>query len=214
MGYNSLNKETFVSPISAKRTCASVYRKRKIIKSTVPFKTPKKKFNPSEVLKVTDNDASSSNNKYDIEFDIEKFSYLGGTFVDEEKTEEAMTINELFVFIILLISVIHTLVKYIIALQKKREKKEPYYKKLLNEKNCKFFTNIDKIELFYKLHDKIASPVKRRYRLKSPEVIERKFVTTPKKMGPDRKLVSQDEFLLCMIKLKLGLLNFDLAERL
>jgi DDE superfamily endonuclease/Helix-turn-helix of DDE superfamily endonuclease len=41
----------------------------------------------------------------------------------------------------------------------------------------------------------------------------RNFSCTPEKMGPDRKLLSRDEFLLTCMKLKLGLLNADLAKR-
>ena len=55
------------------------------------------------------------------------------------------------------------------------------YDKLLSQKNCKFYTNIDQTALFHKLHDKIAPLVMRRYRLKDENTVTRGFKTTPKK---------------------------------
>ena len=65
-----------------------------------------------------------------------------------------------------------------------------------HKKNCKFYTNIDQTALFHKLHDKIAPLVMRRYRLKDENTVTRGFKTTPKKMGPGRKLCSYNKFLL------------------
>ena len=61
--------------------------------------------------------------------------------------------------------------------------------------------------------DKVAPLVRRRYRQKEENQGTRQFKVTPTKMGPPRKLVSQDEFLLCLMKLRLGLLNLDLCQR-
>ncbi|MCP6362800.1 transposase family protein, partial [Klebsiella pneumoniae] len=41
----------------------------------------------------------------------------------------------------------------------------------------------------------------------------RKFTQSPKKFGPKRILKSKDEFLLTLMKLRLGCLNKDLADR-
>ena len=41
----------------------------------------------------------------------------------------------------------------------------------------------------------------------------RKFKKSPKKFGPERKLDGKDQYLLCCMRLRLGLLNEDLADR-
>ena len=90
----------------------------------------------------------------------------------------------------------------------------PLHSKILtNDKSCNFFTNFDKLELFHKFHDIIAPLVRRRFRLVSETQTKRQFITTPKKMGKERKLPSKDEFLLTMMKLRLGLQTMDLAIR-
>ena len=82
----------------------------------------------------------------------------------------------------------------------------PLYSKILaNDKSCNFFTNFDKLELFHKFHDIIATLVRRRFRPVSQTQNNRQFITTPKKMGKESKLSSKDEFLLTMMKLRLGL---------
>ena len=78
---------------------------------------------------------------------------------------------------------------------------------LTNDKSYSFFTNF---ELFHKFHD-ILSPLVRRFRPVSQTM--RQFITTPKKMGKERKLSSKNEFLLTMMKLRLGLQTVDLAFR-
>ena len=86
-----------------------------------------------------------------------------------------------------------------------------YHSTLLTDQNCRFFTNLENITLFNSLHDYIAPHVRRRYRA-VPEPT-RQFLRTPKKMGPSRKISSKDEFLLTLMKLRLNLLNTDLANR-
>ena len=44
-------------------------------------------------------------------------------------------------------------------------------------------------------------------------MLKRKFSSVPKRMGPERKLTSKDEFLILLMKLRLGLLEKDLASR-
>ena len=92
------------------------------------------------------------------------------------------------------------------------KKKKNVYEQLLTQKNCKFYTNLYSLELFKKLHDYIAPHVRRRYNSQTPK-LTRQFTRTPVKMGPSRKLSSYDEFLLVLMKLRLGSLNQDLADR-
>nr|XP_047127617.1 uncharacterized protein LOC124808519 [Hydra vulgaris] len=67
--------------------------------------------------------------------------------------------------------------------------------------------------MFHKLHEKISPLIKRHYRQRDESRERRNFQSTPEKMGPPRKLVSQDEMLLCLMKLRLGLLTTDLSDR-
>lgn len=85
---------------------------------------------------------------------------------------------------------------------------------LKNNSDCLFYTGIDTISLFSKLHSFIESFVRRRWRgFKCISTKLRKFAKSPKKFGPTRKLKSQDEFLLTLMWLRLGLLKKDLADR-
>ena len=61
----------------------------------------------------------------------------------------------------------------------------------------------------------MAPFVKRRWKgvKRVSSKIERKFASTPKKFGPARKLLSKDEFLLTLMKLRPELLAKDLASR-
>ena len=52
--------------------------------------------------------------------------------------------------------------------------------------------------------------MRRRFRPVSQAQTKRQFITTPKKMGKERKLSSKDEYLLTMMKLRLGLQTMDL----
>ena len=89
----------------------------------------------------------------------------------------------------------------------------PLHSKILtNDKSCNFFTNFDKLELFQRFHDIIAPLVRRRFRPVSETQTKRQFITTPT-MGKERKLSSKDEFLLTIMKLRLGLQTMDLTIR-
>ena len=70
------------------------------------------------------------------------------------------------------------------------EKEQLYWKKILCSQNCSLLTNIDNIELFHTLHDKVVPLVRRRYRYKDGSQPKRLFQGTPKKMGRERKLGS------------------------
>ena len=69
------------------------------------------------------------------------------------------------------------------------------------------------MELFDKLHDVIVSLVRRRVHLTQQNQEKRQFVTTTKKMDWERKLLSKDEFLLTLMKLRLDLQTVDLCVR-
>ena len=84
---------------------------------------------------------------------------------------------------------------------------QPMYEKLLaSDAKCTFYTNTDKVELFNVLHTKIAPLIRRRFDYAKHQET-RQFKSTPKKFGPDTKLESKDEFLLTLMKLRLGLLG-------
>ena len=84
------------------------------------------------------------------------------------------------------------------------------YKQILTRKYINFFTNLKSMELFTFLHDFMSPFVVRRFGTQS---VKRTFKGIPKKFGRERKLCSKDEFLLMLLKLRLGLLNKDLAQR-
>jgi hypothetical protein len=82
------------------------------------------------------------------------------------------------------------------------------------DSNVSFFTGLPNKSVFDRLHSLIVPFVKRRW-----TGVTRicKFVRNLKKpasrFGPQRKLTSRGEFLLMLMKLRLGLLNKDLANR-
>ena len=128
-----------------------------------------------------------------------------------------------------LMSVILILVSIIISLQKeiqslkselaakhKASCKRPgtAAKYLKTDADVLFFTGIPTRNLIYELHDYTAKFVRRHWKgIKNSTSKIRKFINSPSRLGPLRKLSSVDEFLLTCMKLKLGLLNYDLASR-
>ena len=68
------------------------------------------------------------------------------------------------------------------------------------------------VGLFNALHDIIQPHVLKRFKgSRSPS--KRVYKSTPKKLGRSRKLHSKDEFLLMLMKIRLGLLSTDIADR-
>jgi len=86
---------------------------------------------------------------------------------------------------------------------------------LKTDSDVKFYTGIENKSTFTALHDFLSSFVRRRWRGAKYmySAIRRKFRRSPQKFGPNSKLTSSQEFLLTLMKLRLGLLNRDLAAR-
>jgi len=85
---------------------------------------------------------------------------------------------------------------------------------LQNDSDVLFFTAVPTKDLFHALLNYIQKFVRRQWKGTVSSIArKRKFVNSPAQMGPQRKLSSEDAFLLTCMKLKLGLLNRDLASR-
>ena len=96
----------------------------------------------------------------------------------------------------------------------KSEHSASYVNIIKNDKDAVFFTGIISKSLFLKLHDYVFPFVRRRWRgIKCTVNYTRRYSRSPQKFGPKRKLKSVDEFLLTLMKLRLGLLHKDLAKR-
>ena len=76
-------------------------------------------------------------------------------------------------------------------------------KVITSDKNCLFYTNVDKIAFFYLLHEKIPPLIRRRSGTSDEH---RQVKPTPIKFGPDTKLSSRNELFLTVMKLRLGLI--------
>ena len=77
--------------------------------------------------------------------------------------------------------------------------------------DASFYTGLDSLKLFQNLYAYVAPFVNHRWKgFKSVSTKVRKFASSPRKLGPQRKLKSMDEFLLTLMRLRLGLLE-DLA---
>jgi len=93
-------------------------------------------------------------------------------------------------------------------------KKTVYNDKILKtDQDVNFYTGISKKSIFDKLYSFIAPFVNRRWTgVVSMMKNTRKFKTNAR-FGPARKMSSKTEFLMMLMKLRLGLLNKDLAKR-
>ena len=88
-----------------------------------------------------------------------------------------------------------------------------YSEIILCDKDVSFYTGLSTRAVFDKLHSFISPYVNRRWTgVRSILKNVRKF-SGRSRYGPDRKLTSKCEFMLMLIKLRLGLLNGDLAKR-
>jgi hypothetical protein len=86
---------------------------------------------------------------------------------------------------------------------------------LKTDSDTVFYTGIERKDIFEKLHGFAAKFVRRRWRgfAYSYSMRGRRLLRSPKRFGPKPKLTSKEEFLLTLMKLRLGLLNRDLAHR-
>ena len=92
----------------------------------------------------------------------------------------------------------------------------PMHQRLLKKpRDCLFYTGIESVPLFEKLSEFIRPYVKRRWlgSKMTSTALKRKFFKQPNRMGPERKLNAKDEFLMLCMRLRLGLLEQDLANR-
>ena len=77
-----------------------------------------------------------------------------------------------------------------------------------------FYTGLCNIDCFNELHKLISPIIRRKWKGKRrPGVVVRKFKKSPKKLGPKLKLSTKDELLMTLMKLRLGLMERDLADR-
>lgn len=87
---------------------------------------------------------------------------------------------------------------------------------LKTDKEVNLLTGIPTRQAFNVIFDMVNSNVKKVrywYGPKKSTLKGRKFKKSPKKFGPKRELTKKDEFLLTMMKLRLGSTNVDLAQR-
>ena len=93
-------------------------------------------------------------------------------------------------------------------------KSRKYVDKVLDtESNVNFFTGLQSRKVFDKLHSLISPYVNRRWLGVNTSKHIRKFSGEPKRFGPARKLSSKAEFLLTLMRLRLGLMGKDLSKR-
>lgn len=95
----------------------------------------------------------------------------------------------------------------------RQSKKSQCEQILKTDKDCRFYTGIGVKAVFNKLHEFISPFVRRRWRGYFKLSTKVKRVSLKKSFGPGRKLPSIDEFLLVLMRLRLGLTNKDLADR-
>ena len=146
------------------------------------------------------------------------FYFLTYSFSAPKQTERK-NISQLS---LLLLSENRKLSKKIQYLQNKLKKKEKHCKckKPMDEKILESdvdvinFTGIPTFTLFNKIYQGLKPLVRRKWRGSSLTYdIKRKYKKSPRKIGPQQKLTSKEEFLMTIMKIRLGLLNTDLAKR-
>lgn len=95
-----------------------------------------------------------------------------------------------------------------------RLKNKKYVDSVLeNDESVNFFTGLKSKNIFNKLHTLIAPLVQRRWLGENTSKLTRTFTKAPKPFRPARKMTSRAEFLLTLMKIRLGILGKDLAKR-
>ena len=105
----------------------------------------------------------------------------------------------------------------ILQLEKKCTCEKPLWEKLLltSDEKVNFYTGVKSLKLFEKIYSNVQPFVRRRWSgiTKTVTKLKRNFSKPPARMGPNRKLNGRDEQLLCLMRLRLGLLSQDLQDR-
>ena len=86
-------------------------------------------------------------------------------------------------------------------------------KYLQTDDDVRFFTGIPSALAFQRIHDLVEPCTKRRWKGSKSKPKGRKFITPPRSFGPIRKLTSEMEMILTLMRLRLGLTYKDLAKR-
>lgn len=97
-----------------------------------------------------------------------------------------------------------------------KERKPFGEKNIESDRQTRFYTGLPTREVFDTLFAELYPKVSKLRYWHSTRVTcnrVRKFLKSPKKFGPKRILTAKDEFLLTLMKLRLGLLNEDLGDR-
>lgn len=89
------------------------------------------------------------------------------------------------------------------------------YESLKTDKMVKRFTGIPTKKAFDTLYEKLKSklPYQRLWLGNKSPTKRRQYKVTPEKIGRERKLCGKDQMLLALMKLRLGLITIDLAQR-
>ena len=98
-----------------------------------------------------------------------------------------------------------------------KEKRAFGYKNINTDEKVRTFTGIPNLNTFNVLFESLEPRIPKIKYWRCPSRlssgIKRKFTRSPKKCGPARRLSPKDEFLLTLMKLRLGSINANLAER-
>ena len=141
-------------------------------------------------------------------------AYYCYNIVHENKKKEVV-IQALFKSNQLLLCKVKELTKELNSHKKTCTCKTPIDQRIIKtDKDVLFYTGIKSKALFDKFFEYIKPLVKRKWR--GPSVknsIVTLFKNSSKKIGPKSKLSAREEFLLCLMKIRLGLLHEDLPNR-
>lgn len=98
----------------------------------------------------------------------------------------------------------------------KKVRKSMSHKDLKTDAEVKGLTGIAPKAAFYFIFHQVTHNVKKLKYWNGPSKVStkvRKFTKSPKKFGPERVISQKDEFLMTLMKLRLGSTNADLAQR-
>lgn len=207
LGYDSSRRELFVSPSCKRRI---VEREVALVDKNNELMIDGEKESPEiyengSSLPVASDEKNPWQHKAVHFFPLLLLFFLAALI---EITEKLLHINKLKARISELEEEVGRLQK---ALKRKEKEmctsKQPCHSQLLKiDHDVRFFTGIENRGLFNSLHDLIVPFINRRW--KGPARIQK-----GKRTKSTRKLPSKDEFLLALMKLRLGLLHEDLASR-